>query len=117
MFEMNEEQKALFDDLTTLQQEISLNTFSGMNKIDSYKNSSGKAEKENTMSASVSEILNNPKVVAFLDSMKATAVNDAILDAHRDARDTYQVSQANGQAIRKRLRIDGRLQRCVLTLK
>lgn len=79
MFEMSENQKALFDNLTTLQQEISLNSFSGMNDIDSYKNSSGKAEKENAMSASVSEILSNPKVVAFLDSMKAVAVSDAIM--------------------------------------
>jgi len=79
MFEMNDKQKELFDKLTTLQQEISLNSFSGMNDIDSYKNSSGKAVKENTMSATVSEILNNPKVTAFLDSMKKESVKKAIM--------------------------------------
>lgn len=83
MFEMSKEQKALFDKLTTLQQEISLNSISGMNDIDSYKNSSGKAVNENTMRASVSEILTNPNVIAFKDSMKAEVVNSAIMSRER----------------------------------
>lgn len=80
---MTEEQKTLFNALTTLQQEISLNSLSGMNDIDSYKNSSGKAEKENTMRATVSEILANPNVELFLDAMKESAVSDAIMSRTR----------------------------------
>ena len=83
VFKMNKEQKELFDKLTTLQQEISLNSFSGMNDIDSYKASSGKAVKENTMAASVSEILINPNVVAFLDSMKTKVINSAVMSRER----------------------------------
>jgi len=79
MFEMNEKQKALFDDLTTLRQEIALNSLSGMNDIDSYKNSSGKAKDVKSMEASVCEILGNHKVIAFLDAMKAVSVNSAIM--------------------------------------
>jgi len=79
MFEMNEEQKRLFDDLTTLQQEISLNSFSGMNDIDSYRNSSGKAKTLTAMETSAGQILSNREVKLFLGSMKATVVNSAIL--------------------------------------
>lgn len=80
---MTPEQKALFDGLTTLQQEISLNSLSGMNDIDSYKASRGKAKTIKTMEASVSEILSNPKVVSFIDAMKEVAVNNAIMSRER----------------------------------
>jgi phage terminase small subunit len=76
---MTEEQKALFDDLTTLQQEVSLASLSGKNDIDSYKASSGKAATVKAMESSVSQILGNHKVVRFMDAMKAVAVNDAIM--------------------------------------
>lgn len=83
MFEMNEEQKRLFDDLTRLQQEICLNSISGMSDIDCYRNSCGKATTESSMRATVCEILANPNVVAFMDSMKACRVNDAIMSKQR----------------------------------
>jgi len=76
---MNEEQKALFDELTTLQQEIALNSISGMNDIDSYKASSGKASTVKAMEASVCQILGNRKVTRFIDAMKAVTVNDAVM--------------------------------------
>lgn len=76
---MTPEQKELFDGLTRLQQEIALNSIKGMSDIDSYKASSGKAKKEETMRASVSEILTNPKVKAFIDAMNQEAVNDAVM--------------------------------------
>lgn len=79
MLEMTDKQKALFDDLTTLQQEIALNSISGMNDIDSYKNSSGKAKTVTAMESGASEILRKPEVALFVDSMKAVAVNKAIM--------------------------------------
>lgn len=83
MFEMNENQKALFDKLTTLQQEVALNSISGMNDIDSYNESSGKAETDGAKRVSVSQILTNHNVVVFIDSMKAIAVNDAVMSRER----------------------------------
>ena len=79
MIEMTKEQQALFNNLTTLQQEISLSSLSGMNDIDSYKASSGKAKTETAMRTSVGQILTNRDVVAFTDAMKAVAVSDAIM--------------------------------------
>lgn len=79
MFEMSDNQKSLFDVLTSLQKEISLNNISGMNDIDAYKNSKGKAKKESTMRASVSEILTNPNVKAFINSMAINIVNNAVM--------------------------------------
>lgn len=76
---MTDKQKALFNELTTLQQEISLNSLSGMNDIDSYKASSGKAVTVKAMEASVSQILGNLKVAAFIDEMKEAAVSDAVM--------------------------------------
>lgn len=79
MFEMSEEQTKLFEKLTPLQKEIALNSISGMNDIDSYKASSGKAKSENTMKASVSQILTNLNVKAFIKSMANHIVNPAIM--------------------------------------
>lgn len=79
MFEMSEEQAALFEKLTPLQKEIALNSISGMNDIDSYKASSGKAKSENTMKASASQILTNLNVKAFIKSMANHIVNPAIM--------------------------------------
>lgn len=76
---MSEEQKSLFDALTTLQQQISLNSLSGMNDINAYKASDGKAKTVKAMEASVCQILGHHRVVAFMDSMKATTVSSVIM--------------------------------------
>ncbi len=101
MFKMNEEQKRLFDILKPLQREISLNSIAGMNDIDSYKASSGKAKKENTMRASVSEILTNPNVTAFLDSMKSMAVNDAIMTRAEMLEQLTKLAKLSGEELEK----------------
>ncbi|AHK11655.1 terminase small subunit [Shewanella sp. phage 1/41] len=79
MFEMNKEQEALFEKLTALQKEIAINNISGMNDIDAYKASRGKSKKENTMRASVCEILANPNVKNFIKSMANHIVNPAVM--------------------------------------
>jgi phage terminase small subunit len=79
MFEMNEEQTKYFEALTPLQKEVSLNSISGMNDIDAYKASRGRAKNENTMRATVSEILTNPNVKAFIKSMASHVVNPAVM--------------------------------------
>ena len=95
MFEMNENQKALFAALTPLQKEISLNNSAGMNDIDAYKNSKGKAKKETTMRASVSEILINPNVRAFIDSMASHIVNPAIMSRDEMMKELSLVARTN----------------------
>ena len=82
-FEMSEEQKSLFDALTTLQQQISLNSLSGMNDINAYKASDGKAKTVKAMEASVCQILGHHRVVAFMESMKSDMVSDAIMTRER----------------------------------
>ena len=82
-FKMNDEQKKLFDDLTRLQQQVALNSISGMSNIDSYKNSNGKAKTQEAQEAGASEILRNPQVKAFVDSMKGDAVSDAVMSRQR----------------------------------
>jgi phage terminase small subunit len=82
-FKMSKEQKRLFDALTTLQQEVCLNSLSGMNDSDSYRNSSGKAISEDTMRVVVSKMLTNANVIAFMDSMKETKVSSAIMSRER----------------------------------
>ena len=92
---MTEEQKRLFDDLTPLRQEIALNSFKGMNDIDAYKNSSGKAKTVKAMEASVSQILGNLKVKEFLDSMNEVKVNDAIMSRDEMMTTLSKLSRTN----------------------
>ncbi len=76
---MTDEQSELFNKLTPLQKEISLNSISGMNDIDAYKSSKGKAKTELSMKVSVSQILSNLNVSSFIASMAHNTVNNAIM--------------------------------------
>lgn len=78
-FEMNEEQKRLFDDLAPLNQKACINSLSGMSNIDSYEAAGGKGKSKKTREASASRMLSNVKAKAFLDSMKKASVNDAVM--------------------------------------
>lgn len=95
MFEMNETQKELFGLLTPLQKEIALNSISGMNDIDAYKNSKGKAKTIKAMEASVSQILSNIKVKAFIDSMANHIVNPAIMSRDEMMEELSLVARTN----------------------
>ena len=95
MFEMNEEQAKLFDALTPLKKEVSLNSISGMNDIDAYKASSGKAKTENTQRACASEILTNPIVKAFIKSMANHVVNPAVMSRQEMTERLSTMARAN----------------------
>lgn len=95
MFEMNENQKALFDALTSLQKEISLNSISGMNDIDAYKKSKGKAKTVKAMEASVSQILSNRKVKDFIESMASHIVNPFIMSRDEMMQELTLVARTN----------------------
>lgn len=101
MFEMNDNQKALFDTLTSLQKEISLNSISGMNDIDAYKASKGKAKTIKAMEASVSQILSNLKVKDFIDSMANQVVNPAIMSRDEMMQELTLISRTNANDLIK----------------
>lgn len=92
---MTEEQKELFDKLTPLQQKVCINSLSGMSNIDSYVNAGGKAKGKAGQEASASEIFSNPKVKAFLDSMKQSAVNNAIMSRQEMMERLSNLSRVN----------------------
>ena len=75
---MTPDQIALFDRLTPLQKEVATNVLSGMKPIDAYRASSGKA-KPSAVTATVTEILANPNVVAFMKSVQIPAVDSGIM--------------------------------------
>lgn len=76
---MTPEQKDLFDKLTQLQQRVATNVLAGMTQRQAYLTAGGKAKNDESADATASEILRNPSVVAFMDSMKMQAVSDAIM--------------------------------------
>lgn len=76
---MTPEQKALFDQLTELQQRTATGVLSGMTQRDAYRLAGGKADTDESADSSASQILSNLKVRAFMDSMKMQAVSDAIM--------------------------------------
>jgi phage terminase small subunit len=76
---MTADQKALFDKLTKLQQRVATNSLSGMSNRAAYIEAGGKAEGENSMDATASEILSSLKVKAFMDAMKEEAVSKAVM--------------------------------------
>lgn len=76
---MTPEQQALFDNLTQLQQRVATNVLAGMSQRIAYFQAGGSAKTDLSADATVSELLSNPNVKAFMDSMKVQAVNDAIM--------------------------------------
>lgn len=77
--ELTEEQLAMFNALTNLQQKVCLKSLEGLNDIESYKQSGGTAKNDNTAAATVSTMLSNVKVAAFLTSMKEGRLTDLIM--------------------------------------
>lgn len=76
---MTPEQQLLFDELTQLQQRVCINVLAGMSQRQAYRLAGGSAKTDESADATVSEILSNPNVKAFMDSMKRQAVSDAIM--------------------------------------
>ena len=75
---MTDEQAALFEKLTRLQKRVSLNVLSGMTDIQAYKDAGGKAKTDASARAAVSELLANPNVRRFRESMERQAARNAL---------------------------------------
>lgn len=76
---LTEEQKALFDALTKLQQRFVTNLLEGKNQTEAYKASGGKAKTDDTARAQASRMKTFDNVQAFLKSVQYEAVNEAIM--------------------------------------
>lgn len=76
---MTPEQLILFDNLTSLQQRVATNVLAGMTQRHAYYAAEGSAKSDTAADTSASEIMNNPKVKSFMDSMKVQAVSEAIM--------------------------------------
>lgn len=76
---MTPEQKFLFDQLTQLQQRVATNVLSGMTQRQAYYVAGGTATSDDSADASVSALLSNIKVAAFMDAMKEAAVSEAVM--------------------------------------
>lgn len=92
---MTPEQLILFDNLTSLQQRIATNVLAGMTQRQAYYAAEGSAKSDTAADTSASEIMNNPKVKAFMDSMKRQAVNDAIMDREEAMKILTQLGRGN----------------------
>ena len=77
--ELTEEQKAMAEGLTKLQYKVVVNVISGMTQRQAYIAAGGTAKSENTQDASASELLSNPKVKAFYDSVMNTITENVII--------------------------------------
>lgn len=91
-FKMTKEQKALFDALTVLQKKVCINSISGLSNIDSYIKAGGKGKTQATKENSASQIFSKLEVKAFLDSMKAAAVSDAVMSRQRMLEDQTMIA-------------------------
>lgn len=79
MFEMNDNQKSLFDALTPLRQKVALNHIAGMKPAQAHKEAGGTCKNEENRRKLGNEILSKPDVDAFIKSMANHIVNPAIM--------------------------------------
>lgn len=80
---MTEEQLAMFNKLTRLQQNVALEKIANplISNVEAYKRGGGKANaSDNAIAVSAGEILRNPQVVAFVESFNVKKINDKIMD-------------------------------------
>lgn len=77
---MTEEQKALFDELTELQQRFCINMLSGKySQREAYVEAGGRSKTDEAIDANASRMISDDKVKAYMDSMKESMVKAAIM--------------------------------------
>lgn len=92
---MTPEQKQLFDRLTQLQQRVAINVLGGMSQRQAYYAAGGGAKNDVSADSTVYELLSNPQVVQFMDSMKLQVVNEAIMSREEMAKKLSLLSRTN----------------------
>ena len=78
---LTQEQAALADELNGRQKLFVFGLMSGKTQRQAYYDAGGTAKTDNTADACASEILSNPKVKAFYDSLMDKAAEEAQVDA------------------------------------
>lgn len=76
---MSKEQLKLYSALTKLQKALTVGVLSGLTQRQAYKQAGGKARTEKAIDNSASEIMGHPGVKAFMDSMYAPQLAEAIM--------------------------------------
>lgn len=76
---MSKEQIQLYSKLTKLQKALCIGVLSGLTQRQAYKQAGGKAKSDKSIDACASEILSNPMAKAFMDSMYAPQLAEAIM--------------------------------------
>lgn len=76
---MTPEQKALFDQLTELQQRTAINVLAGMTQRAGYYAAGGTASSDESADSAAYTMLSNVQVKAFMDAMKEAAVSEAVM--------------------------------------
>lgn len=92
---MTPEQESLFEELTPLQKRMATNVLAGMNQRQAYYASEGTAKSDTAADTSASEIMNNPKVKSFMDSMQKQAVSDAIMTREEAMKTLSAIGRGN----------------------
>lgn len=94
---MTPEQRALFDELTSLQGKLCAMIIGNpsLSQRQAYYAAGGKAKSDDVADASASEILANPKVKAFMDCMKVQVVSDAIMSREEAMKILTQLGRGN----------------------
>ncbi|RAW93971.1 MULTISPECIES: terminase small subunit [unclassified Photorhabdus] len=80
---LTDEQKILFDALTTLQKKFVTHLLEGANQTEAYRKAGGKA-KGNGERSKANQLVTNSNVKAFLQSVQYETVSDAIM-THEEA--------------------------------
>ena len=93
--DVTKEQQKLFDALTPLQKKVAINVIAGMNNTDAYKAAGGKGKTESAKRASVTTMLANDSVKAFIDAMTQKAVSDAVMSRQEMLERLSDLSRTN----------------------
>lgn len=104
--EMTEEQTALFDKLTKLQQRVCIGVLEGKSQTQAYLDAGGKAKSDSAARASSCEILANPNVSAFMDSVLQPRVASAIMTREEALERLTMVARSGMRAMAKFREID-----------
>lgn len=111
---MSKEQLKLYSGLTKLQKGLCIGILSGMTKRGSYKLAGGKARTPGAIDASISEILKNHAVSAFMDSMYAQQLSEVKMERDEALQILAEITRApmaqsktRIQAVRQMARMEG----------
>lgn len=94
---VTDEQQSALDALPKLARRVVLERIADptLSDVECYRRAGGRAKSDSAASASVSEILKNPKTVIVLDMFKTPATDDAIATREEILRDLTNVSRVS----------------------